>query len=351
MSNKNIDFSIFEKNNSTYVQMIKKTALGNSEKTILLQDFLKFVTDFNIDKTVSDTGFIIPSLVRKVVKGTREICFYSIPEFSVNPYADSSNISSPQSLLTTILGSETPEKPFYLKIERSNRPHRGEDRHYNKIEFTKLVIKNIILVTYYDTANEGSIISYNIFHSLNPNSIFQENSGEISDETLLFPSLMPNHYSDKICWGSTGFENRLREYFRLGDHNGIKSIPYVYYSSFFNDDLITSDYGSPYQYQISKDLFNKIALYYKNNFANNSVSLDEVTSALRSSIVSNEGRSRYDLYTTVVSLFIILGPIFSDSEIYSQYFSELKTLRDSNSGSDSRPRIHTISSYLQSRFS
>lgn len=345
---KNINFSIFEKNNSTYVQMSKETPLGNSEKTILLQDFLKFITDFNSDKTLTDTGFVVPNLIRKIVKGTRELCFYYFPEITVSPYCNSENLGSTRRI-SSLFNNENYD--FKLGLETSSYDRRGDRRSYERLSVEGLKMKNVMLVTFYDTANNGSLISYNIFHTLNRESIFEDSTTNyINDNTVLFPSIMPNHYSDKICWGSTGFEENLRNYFNTSNFEGIKSTPYIYFNSLFNDDLLSSTYENLHHYKITNEVFTDIVNYYFTKTPGLTINLVEFTSNLRQILLEERQSSGNFLRikSTIACLMLVIGPIFSDPTLYKKYFTSILSFVD-NSNSDSRYKIHTMSSYINSR--
>lgn len=345
-----INFTIFEKSDTSYVQMLKESPLGNSEKTILLQDFLQFVSDFNSDKNYVDSGFLVSKLVRKVTKGTRELCFYHFPELTVKPYTYMN--SSDAKLVNFFSFFKEGPKPFDLQYERNAEVmHRGEPKRKFKLSYNDLKLKNIMLVTFYDTANSGQIISYNVFHVLNQNDLFQDTTASISDETTLFPTIFPNHYADKICWGSTGFDSNLQTFFSENNYDSIKSIPYIYYNSLFNDDLLSSCYRGASQYKIKDDLLVSIFKYYYDNFVDSNKSYHDFEAAARNLLVSETSRS--DICTlnyTVSSLFFIIGPISSSSDLYTRYFSDLKKLdAESTNSNEGSKYVHTISSYIKSR--
>lgn len=348
-SNKDkIDFSIFEKDNSSYVQMKKETPLGNSEKVILLEEFLQFVTDFNSDKNFTDTGFLVPKLVRKVTKGTRHLCFYHFPEITVSPYT---NIRSGDEGIKELMSYfEKDNPPFSLKYDRNiTVRHRGEEQIRHKLYYENLKLKNVMLVTFYDTSNDH-IISYNVCHVLNQASLFQDSTSLLNDDTLLFPTLFPNHYSDKICWGSTNFESNLNTFFKNYDSDGIKSIPYIYFNSLFNDDLLSSVYSNGSHYKIKESLMDDIIKYYYDNFVSEKTNFNIFKAVFIKVLASDLSRSKeYTLRYTVSSLFFIIGPLCADSDLYSRYFSELNVRNMENAGRENV--VRSISSYIKSRLS
>lgn len=344
-----VDFSIFSKDNTSYVQMKKETPLGNSEKVILLEEFLQFVTDFNSDKNFSDTGFLVPKLVRKVTKGTRHLCFYYFPEITVNPYTHMrSNDSNIKELMSYFDKENT---PFSLKYDRNHIVrNRGEDQVKHKLHYENLKLKNIMLVTFYDTSS-NHIISYNVCHVLNQESLFQDASASLNDETLLFPTIFSNHYSDKICWGSTNFDMTLQNFFKESDNDGIKSIPYIYFNSLFNDDLLSSMYSNGSHYKIKESLLDDIIKYYYDNFVSEKVNFNIFKSVFIKVLTSdlNSRSKEYTLKYTVSSLFFIIGPLTVDSDLYSRYFSELNIRNMEHQGRENS--IRSISSYIKSRLS
>lgn len=348
-SNKDkINFSIFEKDNVSYVQMQKETPLGKSEKIILLEEFLQFVTDFNSDKNFTDTGFLVPKLVRKVTKGTRHLCFYHFPEITVNPYTHVRSSDSNIKQLMSYFEKENP--PFSLKYDRNNVVrHRGEDQVRHKLYYENLKLKNVMLVTFYDTST-NHIISYNVCHVLNQTSLFNDATSSFNDETLLFPTIFPNHYSDKICWGSTNFESNLNNFFKNEDTDGIKSIPYIYFNSLFNDDLLSSVYSNGSHYKIKESLMDDIIKYYYDNFVSEKIVFNVFKSVFIKSLSSELDRNKeYTLQYTVSSLFFLIGPLCADSDLYSRYFSDLNVRNQQNAGRENY--VRSISSYIKSRLS
>lgn len=343
----NVNFSIFEKNNINYVSMESTVDSITSNKTILLDDFLKFVTDFDQNKSVTDSGFLTPNLIRKVTKGTKEICFYHLPSIIVNPQCSIEDINIGSSALNLFF-SEREGVDFKYTIEDHVESRRN--RRYKKLVLNNLNIRNIIICTYFDYANSGNLISYNIFHSLTPDSLFQDSS-IITEDTLLFPSIMPNHYADHICWGSTGYEDRLRTFIREKDYENVKSLPYVYYNSMFNDDLLSSSYSYMNHYKIPKELFLEIVTYYHNNLKDKTKTFEDFKSsfinAFTTSSSRNDNNTEYSILSSITHFMVFLAPIFSEPDFYKRYFESILKL---NETSEYPVTIHTISSFINSRF-
>lgn len=347
MSNKKqIQFNISENSDKTIVTMVKESPLGKIEKNILLQDFLTFVADFNVDKTVTDSGYLVPNLVRKLVKGTSELCFYFFPSITVTPSCSRGNFSS--SFLDLFVGKEKDSAAFKVISERApSRGRRSDSDDFNRFAIQDLKLRNVMLVTLYNKQSKS--LTYNVFNTLNTSNIFQETAGTITDQTLLFSTLMPNHYSNSICWGSTGFEDVLKGYFEAGNYEGIKSIPYIYFNNLFNNDLASSTYSNMMQYNFSPALFNSVVGYYINNY-NLDITPQRFKSEFESVMLRRNSSSFHSIHGSIEFLLLMVAPIYSDPALYSQYYSELKSQVES-AGQSSDRSVISISQFINSRFS
>ena len=227
-SNFLLNSKFYTKDNEVNVDIDYKSKEGTMKfKTISLESFITFLKKFNSTDTVlTDTGFLANNLVRKVdtVNSTHYFFFYD---------KISSTFSSayPKDVIN-----------FY---EKGKIPYIG----------SKIVItyEDILFHVIYNK-NSGSN-SYTIYF-VEPTYDLMGLKKPLSSDSTLYKNFLPNAFSDYICWGSNLDSSLISKAAQNGDTAYLRTLPFIYLNSKFNNDLFFRAYNST---------FNIVSTYYKNS--------------------------------------------------------------------------------------
>lgn len=227
-SNFLLNSKFYTKDNEVNVDIDYRSKEGTMKfKTISLESFITFLKKFNSTDTVlTDTGFLANNLVRKVdtVNSTHYFFFYD---------KISSTFSSayPKDVIN-----------FY---EKGKIPYIG-----SKIVITYEDI--LFHVVYNKNSGSGSYIIYFV----EPTYDLMGLKKPLSSDSTLYKNFLPNAFSDSICWGSNLDSSLISKAAQNGDTAYLRTLPFIYLNSKFNNDLFFRAYNST---------FNIVSTYYKNS--------------------------------------------------------------------------------------
>lgn len=227
-SNFLLNSKFYTKDNKVNVDIDYKSKEGTMKfKTISLESFITFLKKFNSTDTVlTDTGFLANNLVRKVdtVNSTHYFFFYD---------KISSTFSSayPKDVIN-----------FY---EKGKIPYIG-----SKVVITYEDI--LFHVVYNKNSGSGSYIIYFV----EPTYDLMGLKKPLSSDSTLYKNFLPNAFSDSICWGSNLDSSLISKAAQNGDTAYLRTLPFIYLNSKFNNDLFFRAYNST---------FNIVSTYYKNS--------------------------------------------------------------------------------------
>ena len=249
MFKKNIlDFKVQEIDSKPYVSfdMPINNMLGSVEtRSLPLQDFVEFCKSFE-DTAIIDTGYLVPNLTRHIKNGARQEFLFFYPTVRANY---TFNISAASySVFKNLLKCKTLFKTRKLTSdERENM-----DRTGYLVEFCDTVLlKNMFYHLVVDTAG-GNIFKENILIAAEGEGLL----GKVvpKDSTKYVRSFFPNHYSDKVCWGNTGYgHGNLIANLKENNINYINTALPTYFNSNFNSDLMFSGIGDWTEDSMSSD--------------------------------------------------------------------------------------------------
>ena len=334
-----IKFAIEELDGKTVVKMENETEGMQSSKTVQLKAFIDYITEYNKDKVVNDSGFLPPNLVRKVTRGSREMCVYFFPQLIVSPAFYAARASNYR-LLEAVQSNLKDDSPVKIVLsDETDHDDDDEDYREDKFIFKDLVVNNIVLTTTFDA--NSHYLSYNVFHALKEDSIFSSATGpyeSINEDTKLIRSIFPNHYDSAICWGNINLVSGLSDDFKRSNYSVIRNIPFNYLNSIFNNDLFGSGHNSNSEGRdfrsVPSELKDKVIDFYYNNLSENSgMTRSNFRSRFNDSVVNSDSR----LLSNVGALIFFAAPILGNGELYDEYFRHIST----------RQNTRTVKQYLE----
>lgn len=292
-SNFLLNSKFYTKDNEVNVDIDYKSKEGTMKfKTISLESFITFLKKFNSTDTVlTDTGFLANNLVRKVdtVNSTHYFFFYD---------KISSTFSSayPKDVIN-----------FY---EKGKIPYIG-----SKIVITYEDI--LFHVVYNKNSGSGSYIIYFV----EPTYDLMGLKKPLSSDSTLYKNFLPNAFSDSICWGSNLDSSLISKAAQNGDTAYLRTLPFIYLNSKFNNDLFFRAYNST---------FNIVSTYYKNS--------EEFITALKAVLskyyeedeVNTKIESLKNL-TSTLQFNILLPLLMNEPSLKTLFFPYLKESMSSNS--------------------
>lgn len=226
-SNFLLNSKFYTKDNEVNVDIDYRSKEGTMKfKTISLESFITFLKKFNSTDTVlTDTGFLANNLVRKVdtVNSTHYFFFYD-------------KISS--------TFSSTYSKDVIDFYEKDRIPYIG----------SKIVItyEDILFHVVYNKNSDSC--SY-IIYFVEPTYDLMGLKKPLSSDSTLYKNFLPNAFSDSICWGSNLESSLISKAAQNGDIAYLRTLPFIYLNSKFNNDLFFRTYNSTFN----------IASHYKNS--------------------------------------------------------------------------------------
>lgn len=227
-SNFLLNSKFYTKDNEVNVDIDYRSKEGTMKfKTISLESFITFLKKFNSTDTVlTDTGFLANNLVRKVdtVNSTHYFFFYD-------------KISS--------TFSSTYSKDVIDFYEKDRIPYIG----------SKIVItyEDILFHVVYNKNSDSC--SY-IIYFVEPTYDLMGLKKPLSSDSTLYKNFLPNAFSDSICWGSNLESSLISKAAQNGDIAYLRTLPFIYLNSKFNNDLFFRPYNST---------FNIVSTHYKNS--------------------------------------------------------------------------------------
>lgn len=226
-SNFLLNSKFYTKDNEVNVDIDYRSKEGTMKfKTISLESFITFLKKFNSTDTVlTDTGFLANNLVRKVdtVNSTHYFFFYD-------------KISS--------TFSSTYSKDVIDFYEKDRIPYIG----------SKIVItyEDILFHVVYNKNSDSC--SY-IIYFVEPTYDLMGLKKPLSSDSTLYKNFLPNAFSDSICWGSNLDNSLISKAAQNGDIAYLRTLPFIYLNSKFNNDLFFRTYNSTFN----------IVTHYKNS--------------------------------------------------------------------------------------
>lgn len=226
-SNFLLNSKFYTKDNEVNVDIDYRSKEGTMKfKTISLESFITFLKKFNSTDTVlTDTGFLANNLVRKVdtVNSTHYFFFYD-------------KISS--------TFSSTYSKDVIDFYEKDRIPYIG----------SKIVItyEDILFHVVYNKNSDSC--SY-IIYFVEPTYDLMGLKKPLSSDSTLYKNFLPNAFSDSICWGSNLDNSLISKAAQNGDIAHLRTLPFIYLNSKFNNDLFFRAYNSTFN----------IVTHYKNS--------------------------------------------------------------------------------------
>lgn len=226
-SNFLLNSKFYTKDNEVNVDIDYRSKEGTMKfKTISLESFITFLKKFNSTDTVlTDTGFLANNLVRKVdtVNSTHYFFFYD-------------KISS--------TFSSTYSKDVIDFYEKDRIPYIG----------SKIVItyEDILFHVVYNKNSDSC--SY-IIYFVEPTYDLMGLKKPLSSDSTLYKNFLPNAFSDSICWGSNLESSLISKAAQNGDIAYLRTLPFIYLNSKFNNDLFFRTYNSTFN----------IVTHYKNS--------------------------------------------------------------------------------------
>lgn len=227
-SNFLLNSKFYTKDNEVNVDIDYRSKEGTMKfKTISLESFITFLKKFNSTDTIlTDTGFLANNLVRKVdtVNSTHYFFFYD-------------KISS--------TFSSTYSKDVIDFYEKDRIPYIG----------SKIVItyEDILFHVVYNKNSDSC--SY-IIYFVEPIYDLMGLKKPLSSDSTLYKNFLPNAFSESICWGSNLDNSLISKAAQNGDIAHLRTLPFIYLNSKFNNDLFFRAYDST---------FNIVSTSYKNS--------------------------------------------------------------------------------------
>lgn len=259
-SNFLLNSKFYTKDNEVNVDIDYRSKEGTMKfKTISLESFITFLKKFNSTDTVlTDTGFLANNLVRKVdtVNSTHYFFFYD-------------KISS--------TFSSTYSKDVIDFYEKGRIPYIG----------SKIVItyEDILFHVVYNKNSDSC--SY-IIYFVEPTYDLMGLKKPLSSDSTLYKNFLPNAFSDSICWGSNLDNSLISKAAQNGDIAYLRTLPFIYLNSKFNNDLFFRTYNSTFNivthYKNSEEFITALkkvlGKYYEEDEVNTKIgSLKSLTSA------------------------------------------------------------------------
>lgn len=259
-SNFLLNSKFYTKDNEVNVDIDYRSKEGTMKfKTISLESFITFLKKFNSTDTVlTDTGFLANNLVRKVdtVNSTHYFFFYD-------------KISS--------TFSSTYSKDVIDFYEKDRIPYIG----------SKIVItyEDILFHVVYNKNSDSC--SY-IIYFVEPTYDLMGLKKPLSSDSTLYKNFLPNAFSDSICWGSNLESSLISKAAQNGDIAYLRTLPFIYLNSKFNNDLFFRTYNSTFNivthYKNSEEFITALkkvlGKYYEEDEVNTKIgSLKSLTSA------------------------------------------------------------------------
>lgn len=259
-SNFLLNSKFYTKDNEVNVDIDYRSKEGTMKfKTISLESFITFLKKFNSTDTVlTDTGFLANNLVRKVdtVNSTHYFFFYD-------------KISS--------TFSSTYSKDVIDFYEKDRIPYIG----------SKIVItyEDILFHVVYNKNSDSC--SY-IIYFVEPTYDLMGLKKPLSSDSTLYKNFLPNAFSDSICWGSNLDNSLISKAAQNGDIAYLRTLPFIYLNSKFNNDLFFRTYNSTFNivthYKNSEEFITALkkvlGKYYEEDEVNTKIgSLKSLTSA------------------------------------------------------------------------
>lgn len=259
-SNFLLNSKFYTKDNEVNVDIDYRSKEGTMKfKTISLESFITFLKKFNSTDTVlTDTGFLANNLVRKVdtVNSTHYFFFYD-------------KISS--------TFSSTYSKDVIDFYEKDRIPYIG----------SKIVItyEDILFHVVYNKNSDSC--SY-IIYFVEPTYDLMGLKRPLSSDSTLYKNFLPNAFSDSICWGSNLESSLISKAAQNGDTAYLRTLPFIYLNSKFNNDLFFRTYNSTFNivthYKNSEEFITALkkvlGKYYEEDEVNTKIgSLKSLTSA------------------------------------------------------------------------
>ena len=237
MSRKKIlNFKIEEVDSKPFVSFEMPTVtLGTETKSLPLQDFVEFCKNFE-KSAVIDTGFIVPNVLRNIKNGSREEFLMFYPETQAN--------------FTFIINSTShTEFKEYMKVKtlfKSRKIKSSEQDAYDSTGYlielvNPLIFKNLYYHLMVDKETQ-TIYKENIYFSAENEGLFGHTTPK--DTSRVVKSIYPNHYGDRVCWGTTGYSHRpILDNLSDGNINFLNTALPTYFNSNFNHDLLFNGIG------------------------------------------------------------------------------------------------------------
>ena len=265
MSNKEIlNFKVEEIDSKPYVTFEMPVANNiNSKETrsLPLQDFVEFCKNFE-DLSVIDSGYVVPNLTRHIRNGSRQEFLFFYPTVRAN---FTFNISQ---RCNTLYKDLLKCKTLFKSRKLTSDEREDMDRSGYLVELCEPVIfKNMYYHLMIDSAS-STVFKENVLIASEPEGLL----GKVvpKDSSKVVRSYFPNHYSDKVCWGNTGYgHGNIIHNLREGNINYINTALPTYFNSNFNTDLMfigigdwTEDYMSP---EFLESFYEWCTTYYTEN--------------------------------------------------------------------------------------
>ena len=236
------------RNHSNFCTLTHRHSDRSISKTFPTEQVIQVMTSLTNSSLVYDSGILPLSLVRHAKFSNEDLYVFSEEEFVINPkvITDEASINVVNEHLKRSIINTCSVKPF---------EYDGEDEEDEELFIFSPFPITLKGITTLVKINRSGCYNYNVLHNYNPNSL--DYSLKLTNDTVLMPTIFPNHFSDSICWGVTGFTEILHNAIKDKNLSIISTIPKVYFNSEFNNDLAYAAYGINV-YLVPKSTFEEI---------------------------------------------------------------------------------------------
>ena len=316
MFKKNIlNFTIQEIDSKPFVtfDMPSNTSGGIEAKSLSLQDFVKFCKNFE-DTAAIDSGYIVPNLTRNIKNGSREEFLFFVPNVSANYTFTMS--AADYTVYKDFLKAKT-----LFKARRIRSDEQGLlDRSGYIVEFCNpVIVKNIYYHLVYEKTGQH-IYRENVLFSAESEGLL----GKVvpKDTSKIVKSFFPNHFTDRVCWGNTGYGHApIIENLDNGNINFLNTAISAYFNSNFNMDLFFSGIGDWTESTLSHDFVESFFTWCSDYFS------DTLIETLKDSF--DKRSSTYDLCdgrTSNMFLYmLILTSVAMDVNLRVKFLENIRT--------------------------
>lgn len=301
-SNFLLNSKFYTQNEVVNVDIDYKSKEGTMKfKTISLEAFVNFLKRFNTsDVILADTGFLTDNLIRKVetVNSIHYFFFYE---------KISSTFSSSYS------------KDILNFYEKDKVPYIGKK--------TTIGYEDVL---FHITYNKNINSTYYVIYFAEPAYDLMGLKKPLNSDTVLYKNFLPNAFSDSICWGSNLDSSKITKAAQVGDISFLRTLPFIYLNSKFNNDLFFRAYNSSFNILSYEDsqtfitaLKEVLIKYYKES---------EVTDKI-------ENLKSVPQYT---QFNVLLPLLMNESSLRSLFFSYLRKSVSSHSNEKTILNLETL---------